>query len=107
MWEVHPEGITNLNATTVSFISWEEFELLTGRKRIGFVRDRKINITRDKGHVHFYDTKFIPNERYKNNGRIYICRVVSEEDGIGVFEPTSKELKVILTEDTASMEIVT
>jgi hypothetical protein len=104
MWEVTKVGVVDTSTNTI--INWNQFELLTGRKRLSYVPDRTIVISRDKGHVHFHDTKFIQGERYKQNGNIYVCRVVSNEDGNGLFEPISKDLKVILTKDTTSLEIV-
>jgi hypothetical protein len=88
-------------------IPWEVFELLTGRPRLeipDFSRD--IEIIRDKGHIKIFDSKFQVGQRYKKDGRIYTCKIVSKEDGLALFEPCSPELKVISTKDPRSMEIV-
>jgi hypothetical protein len=59
-------------------ISWEAFRELTGTKidldkRIG----KQICIQRSKGHLYFYDTKFIVGERYIYDGLPYKCSYIN------------------------------
>jgi len=102
------EGLRSEDLTQENiFITWDIFELLTGRQRLNITkRVRLISITRDKGHVRLFDQEFIPGERYKKDKKMYICRVVSSEDGTALFEPeNSSNLEVLSTCLKYSMEI--
>jgi hypothetical protein len=100
---------TSLEQPTLScHIPWEIFELLTGHRQLQTSeanRPREIEITRERGHIKIQDYKFIINEKYKKDGHLYTCRIVSGEDGLALLEPSSSKLEFLSSKDPMSMEV--